>query len=93
MDEAHHSPSPTYRQLIIAWQERFPKIYLLGLAATPTYSNKYKYGWLEKLFPQRILDQVIAQQLMADGILSKPEVEPHKTNFEILNLKQKKYKK
>src|SRR4028118_2274969 len=45
-DEAHHSPSPTYRQLIIAWQERFPKIYLLGLAATPTYSNKYKYGWL-----------------------------------------------
>ena len=49
-DEAHHSPSPTYRQLIIAWQERFPKIYLLGLTATPTYSNKYKYGWLKKFF-------------------------------------------
>ncbi len=76
-DEAHHSPSLTYHQLIIAWQKRFPKIYLLGLAATSTYSNKYKYGWLEKLFPQRILDQVTAQQLMANGILSKPEVEPH----------------
>ena len=49
-DETHHSPSPIYRQLIIAWQERFPKIYLLGLTATPTYSNKYKYGWLKKFF-------------------------------------------
>lgn len=55
-DEAHHSPSPTYRQLIIAWQERFPKIYLLGLTATPTSSNKYKCGWLEKLLSQRIID-------------------------------------
>jgi superfamily II DNA or RNA helicase len=60
-DETHHSPSPIYRQLIIAWQERFPKIYLLGLTATPTYSNKYKYEWLEKLFFQPILDQVTAQ--------------------------------
>jgi ATP-dependent helicase IRC3 len=49
-DEARHSPSPTYRQLIIAWQERFPKIYLLGLTATPTYSNNYKYEWLKKFF-------------------------------------------
>ena len=73
-DEAHHSPSPTYRQLIIALQERFPKMYLLGLTATPTYSNQYKYGWLEKLFPQLILYQVTAQQLIADGILSKPEI-------------------
>ncbi len=82
MDEAHHSPSPTYRQLIIAWQERFPKMYLLGLTATPTYSHQYKQGWLEKLFLQRIVYQVTAQQLMADGILSQPEIEQHETNFE-----------
>lgn len=67
-DEAHPSPSPTYRQLIIAWQECFHKMYLLRLTATPTYSNKYKHGWLGKLFPQPILSQVTAQQLMADGI-------------------------
>jgi len=57
-------------------------MYLLGLTATPTYSNQSKYGWLEKLFPQRILYQVTAQKVMAAGILSKPEIEPHKTNFD-----------
>ena len=92
-DEAHHSPSPTYRQLIIALQERFPKMYLLGLTATPTYSNQSKYGWLEKLFPQRILYQVTAQQLMGDGILSKPEIEQHKTNFEAPEFEAEEYKK
>jgi superfamily II DNA or RNA helicase len=61
----------------------------LGLTATPTYSNKYKYGWLEKLFPQRILDQVTAQQLMADDILSKPEIEQNKLTLRLLILKQK----
>jgi superfamily II DNA or RNA helicase len=57
------------------------------------YSNKYKYGWLEKLFPQRILYQVTAQQLMVYGILSKPEIEQHETNFEAPKFEAKKYKK
>ncbi len=92
-DEAHHSPSPTYRKLITAMQERFPKMYLLGLTATPSYTNKYKYGWLEKLFPQRIIYQVTAQLLMADGILSKPEIEQHKTNFEVSNFEEEEYNK
>jgi superfamily II DNA or RNA helicase len=63
---------------------------VLGLTATPAYSNKYKYGWLEKLFPQRILYQVTAQQLMVYGILSKPEIEQHKTNFEAPRFEAKK---
>jgi superfamily II DNA or RNA helicase len=88
-DEAHHSPSPTYRQLMLAWQERFPKMYLLGLTATPTYSHQYKQWWLEKLFLQRILYQVTAQQLMADGILSKPEIEQHETNLDAPNFEAK----
>jgi superfamily II DNA or RNA helicase len=90
-DEAHHSPSPTYRELIIALQERFPKMYLLGLTATPTYSNQSKYGWLEKLFPQPILSQVTAQQLMADGILSKPKIEQHETNFDAPDFEAEEY--
>jgi superfamily II DNA or RNA helicase len=56
-------------------------------------SNKYKYGWLEKLFPQRILYQVTAQQLMVYGILSKPEIEQYETNFEAPKFEEKKYKK
>jgi superfamily II DNA or RNA helicase len=92
-DEAHHSPSPTYRKLIMALQQRFPKMYLLGLTATPTYSIRDKYGWLEKLFPQRIIYQVTAQRLMADGILSKPEIEQHQTNFEVPEFDEEEYNK
>ncbi|MBD2772503.1 pentapeptide repeat-containing protein [Iningainema tapete] len=92
-DEAHHSPSPTYRQLILAMQQRFPKMYLLGLTATPTYTYKCRFGWLEKLFPQRIIYQVTAQRLMADGILSKPEIEQHQTNFEVPEFEEDEYKK
>jgi len=68
-------------------------MYLLGLTATPTYSNQYKHGWLEKLFPQRILYQVTAQQLMADGILSKPEIEQHETKFSAPEFEAEEYKK
>jgi superfamily II DNA or RNA helicase len=66
-------------------------MYLLGLTATPTYSNPYKHGWLGKLFPQPILYQVTAQQFMADGILSKPEIEQHETNLEAPNFEAEEY--
>lgn len=92
-DEAHHSPAPTYRKLIAAIQERFPKSYLLGLTATPTYTDKNKYGWLEKIFPQRIIYQVSAQRLMGDGILSQPKIEQYQTNFKAPEFEEEEYKK
>ena len=91
-DEAHHSPSPTYRKLIAAMQSRFPKMYLLGLTATPTYTQKNRYGWLEKLFPQRIIYQTTAQRLMADGILAQPEIEQHQTNLIAPEFEDEEYK-
>ena len=56
-------------------------MYLLGLTATPTYSQEAKKGWLLKIFPQGIVHQVTPQQLMAAGILAKPILEQPNTNF------------
>jgi len=49
-DEAHHSPAPSYRGLMLSLRERCPQMHLMGLTATPTYSEEKKRGWLHKLF-------------------------------------------
>ena len=80
-DEAHHSPAPSYRNLVLSLRDRFSEMYLLGLTATPTYSQEAKKGWLLKLFPQGIVHQVTPQQLMAAGILAQPILEQPNTSF------------
>lgn len=79
-DEAHHSPAPSYRELINSLRESHPNLLLLGLTATPTYSDESKRGWLKKLFPQGILHQVSPKKLMLDGVLAKPIFEGCETN-------------
>ena len=56
-------------------------MYLLGLTATPVYTDENLEGWLLKLFPQDILHQIAVNKLMAQNILSKPIMEPQETNF------------
>ena len=80
-DEAHHAPAPTYRRLVNALFERFSEMYLLGMTATPTYTDEQKQGWLARLFPQDIIYQISPSKLMAEGILAKPIFEECKTNF------------
>lgn len=72
-DEAHHSPAPSYRRLLLALREKGAPV--LGLTATPTYSDETKKGWLKKLFPQGILAQARASDLIAAGILARPHFE------------------
>ena len=81
-DEAHHAPAPSYRRLLQQLREACPGMMLLGLTATPTYSNENKQGWLAKLFPQRIVHQETPQNLMASRVLAKPVFEEARTNFE-----------
>lgn len=38
-DEAHHAPAYTYRKLILSLRERFPKMHILGMTATPTRTD------------------------------------------------------
>ena len=80
-DEAHHSPAPSYRGLLATLRNSHPDLLLLGLTATPTYSDESKRGWLKKLFPQGILHQVSPKKLMLDGILAEPIFEGRETNI------------
>ena len=79
-DEAHHSPAPSYRRFIDALRQRYPELCLLGLTATPTYTDERKRGWLGKLFPQGILHEVSPADLQAAGILAKPIYEEPRTH-------------
>ncbi|HII07587.1 MAG TPA: DEAD/DEAH box helicase family protein [Methanotrichaceae archaeon] len=81
-DEAHHAPAPSYRKLIQSLRDQIPDMYVFGLTATPTYTDKGREGWLAELFPQRIAYQVAPQKLMAEGILAEPVPEKYDTNFE-----------
>lgn len=81
-DECHHAPARSYRLLIEALRERVPGLELLGLTATPTYSDKRRLGLLARLFPQGILYQVDTQRLMAQGIMARPHIEQASTDIE-----------
>ncbi len=80
-DEAHHSPAPSYRKLILGLRERYSQMYLLGLTATPLYEDPDKAGWLKKIFPQEIIYEVAPQKLMAENILARPILEEPRTNI------------
>jgi ATP-dependent helicase IRC3 len=80
-DEAHHSPAPSYRKMLTELRKNHRRAFILGLTATPTYSDETKRGWLKKLFPQGIIHQVSARKLMADGILARPIIEKRSTDI------------
>ncbi|HEY9635277.1 MAG TPA: DEAD/DEAH box helicase, partial [Coleofasciculaceae cyanobacterium] len=96
-DEAHHSPAYSYRKLMLDLRERFSnKMWLLGLTATPTYTDESRRGWLRELFPQEVIYPKNAEgfvdRLIGDGILAKPEFEEHPTNLEV-EFDEQEYKK
>ena len=80
-DEAHHAPAPSYTEFILALRREAPKMKLLGLTATPMYNDEKRAGWLPRLFPQKILFEVSASRLIAEGILAKPIPIPCETKF------------
>lgn len=82
-DEAHHAPAPGYSAFIEELQKAHPEMYLLGLTATPTYSDERRQGWLARLFPQNVLSSVSRTRLIADGILAKPLFENAQTNISV----------
>jgi superfamily II DNA or RNA helicase len=82
VDEAHHSPAPSYRQMVAQLRGQFPALRLLGLTATPKYMDKNKSGWLTKLYPQDIVYEISPHSLMVNGVLAKPIFEDRRTETE-----------
>ena len=56
---------------------------LLGLTATPTYSDESRKGWLGKIFEAGIIYQADKAKLTAEGILSRPSFIPRPTGSEL----------
>ena len=78
-DEAHHSPANTYGQLMEdLYKMKQKNLFLLGLTATPTYSNELKLSYFKKLFPQDKLPkpEITVIELQAAKILANIEVLP-----------------
>lgn len=82
-DEAHHAPAPTFRKLLLWLRDELSDSRLLGLTATPTYTDERKRGWLSKVYPQGVVTQAEAEKLRAEGILSIPKYEESKTDYEV----------
>ena len=90
LDEAHHAPAHGCRHLLIGTDEAQPGIRtivqsanLLGLTATPSYSDESRRGWLGKIFEAGIIYQADKTKLTASGILSRPNYIPRPTGREL----------
>ena len=83
LDEAHHAPAYGCRNLLIGTREPtlgirelVPNLYLMGLTATPTYTDETRRGWLGKIFrngKNGIIYKAEKSELIAKGILAIPK--------------------
>ena len=85
LDEAHHAPAYGFRHLWMNLRDMVPNLYILGLTATPTYTDKRTSGWLFKIFDKGIIYQVEQSKLIAQNILALPKYiqKPTGRNFEV----------
>jgi superfamily II DNA or RNA helicase len=91
LDEAHHAPAYGCRHLLVGQDSVAPGIRLLapqtdllGLTATPTYTDEARRGWLGKVFEAGIIYQADKARLTAQGILARPNYIPRPTGRELL---------
>ncbi len=87
-DEAHHTPAFGRRNLLIGGSEgkigickKYPNTPLLGLTATPTYTNKNNRGWLWKIFEKEAIYEVSKKELEEASILAIPNYISERINF------------
>ncbi|MGC4129021.1 MAG: DEAD/DEAH box helicase family protein [Bergeyella sp.] len=90
-DEAHHTPAFGRRNLLIGGSEgktgiieKFPQAQLLGLTATPTYTDKRQRGWLWEIFKDGIIYEISKKELEDKKILASPVFIQEKTNFNLV---------
>lgn len=94
VDEAHHSPSKTYRRVIDYVKRKVPSVKLIGLTATPFRTAESEQGLLAKIYTDGITNgqvvrndigiayQISLKELINRQILSKPIFESYDTDEE-----------
>ena len=90
-DEAHHTPAFGRRNLLIGGSdgktgilETHPQIKLLGLTATPTYTDKRQRGWLWEIFKDGIIYEIAKKELEDKKILASPIFIQERTKFKLV---------
>jgi len=90
LDEAHHAPACGCRNLLVGKDEAAPGLRalvpsanLLGLTATPTYTDETRRGWLGRIFEKGAIYEADQAKLTAQGILARPQYVPRPTGTEI----------
>ena len=82
LDEAHHAPAYGCRNLMLGLRRELPSLYLLGLTATPSYSDETRRGWLIKLFGNGVIFEAKKQNLYLQKILARENYIQRQTNIE-----------
>lgn len=79
VDEAHHAPAHGCRNLLIGEKDTelglrglLPNAHLLGLTATPTYTDENRRGWLWKIFTDEVIYEAKKETLITQKILARP---------------------
>ena len=83
LDEAHHAPAYGCRRLLDRIRELVPDMTLLGLTATPTYTDETKRGWFGKIFSDGVVYKAEQSNLIAQNILAKPVFVEMPTGLEL----------
>lgn len=81
VDECHHAAAPSWKRLLQQLRAR-GKVRLLGLSATPTRSAERERDTLWRIFDGTIIHEAHAAELIARGVLAKPDLEFVATNRE-----------
>ncbi len=98
LDEAHHAPAYGCRNLLTGIRELVPNLQILGLTATPTYTDETRRGWLKRIFDQGVIYQAKQPDLIAANILARPKFIPmptgrdYEVNDELYNRLMREHK-
>ncbi|MEN6332903.1 MAG: DEAD/DEAH box helicase family protein, partial [Phycisphaerales bacterium] len=91
LDEAHHAPAYGCRNLLTGkdvaepgLRTLVPAANLLGLTATPTYTDETRRGWLGRIFDQGVIYEADQAKLTVQGILARPNYVPRPTGRELV---------
>ena len=68
IDEAHHTPMPSYYDLLRKIRQIAPGFKLLGLTATPTRMNVSELKLFNRIYDSQLIEQIPMSRLISSGM-------------------------